>query len=190
MTEINFETATAAELRAFRKKLKMEELTPDQLQLVDDLNDLIEERIASEAVERALKGKDLKEKSKKFDERAYRMFPELKDKESDLYKKADAYLGEIDPAGTSPMALLNAAQLAAEDLGMAPVTDRASGGDKIDRMKGGSGEDKPEPSPGKDFLKRTKGTMGKYFADLIDLSDDRVVDTIERVAETATEEGQ
>lgn len=188
MTEIDFATATVAQLRAFRRNLKMEELSPEQLALVDDLNDLIEERIASESVERAFKSRDTKDKAKKFDERAYRMFPELKDKESPLFKAADKYLGEMDPDGMSPMALLSAAQLAAEDLGISPVSERTGGDDRINKMKGGSGEDKPTPGAGKDFLKRTKSTMGQHFADLLNLSDEKVLEKIEAAAESMEED--
>ena len=179
MTTKKWEDYSAAELQNFRATLDIEKLPPDQKAQIPALDNLIVRKVAEEAVASGSAAERQKELFKKLDARAHRLFPELTNKESEFSKKVDEYLESLGTAKTDPSALLTAATLAADDLGIDPVTTRNT---KDPSKTGASADGKPALSdaPDKDaFFKRTSKLAHLLEGEgLLDLSKDGVKDRL------------
>ncbi len=104
MPEFKLETATAAELKQWKKTVDWE-TAPDGA--LDQLNDLILERMVEERVGAGLDGAAQRAKAAELDAIAMKRWPELKNKESEFYKRTM----ELIPKGAeqTPGAMLAAA---------------------------------------------------------------------------------
>jgi len=127
MAELNLETATSAELKQWKKSVDWD-TAPDGA--LDQLNELILERAIKEQVGAGLAGAAQQTRAAELDALALKRWPELKNKESDFYKRTM----EMIPAGTekTPGALLAAAnevgiQVFGGPSGKFPPTSIASG---------------------------------------------------------------
>lgn len=171
---LDINTATAAELRVFRRGLNLAEATPDQLRQVDELDDLIVDRLAEEKVAALESKMSFREKASKLDKKAYSNWPELNDPESDFAKKVNTYLEEMGGVDSDPVALFNAANAVGVDLGMVPAARREpQGSDPTSKIKGGSGDAPTGTEPKTEFLDRTT-KIAAHYADLIDLTNPEV----------------
>ena len=117
--------------------------------------------------------------AKKLDAKAHKLYPELKDKDGEFYKKTDEYLEKLGTGKTDPNALITASMLAAEELGIEPVSTRATPDPK---NTGKGNEGKPVESAegeGKEMFKRTD-TLATMLANegVLDLNKDGVKDRI------------
>ena len=147
---------SASELQTFRQGLDMEKLTPEQAAQIPALDALIVTKVAEEAVSKSDAQKAFVLMAKKLDAKAKAMYPELKDKESDLAKKTAEYMDQMGTASKDANALMTASMLAAEDLGVDPVQYRkdAPNPDKTGVAPDGKPVEKPE-GEGAEFLGRT-----------------------------------
>jgi hypothetical protein len=144
---IDLETATSKELRAWRRTLDMDELPPGA---AEELEELILDRAVSEKVAAEGAAGAAKQQAKSLDEQAYKRWPELKDKESDFYKRTNELIGD----DKSPGALLHASnevafQMFGKTSTRVPPTGIVSSGRSDNApASGGNSEDS-------DFLHRT-----------------------------------
>jgi hypothetical protein len=170
-----FQSATAAELRQFKRTLNLEEVTESQLEALDDL---IIERAVEEKYTKLTTAQEKKAKAKQMDEQAYKNWPELKDEESEFYKAVDTYMGEhgLDREDS----LLAAANAVGLDMGLQPAGRRDAGGDPMGKIKPA----KPTGATKKvedEFLSKT-ADVRRDLANLIPVGDE---DFLERVAARA-----
>ena len=100
---LNLETATAAELKQWKREVDWD-TAPDGA--LDQLNELILERTVEERVTSGLAGAAQRTKAAEMDALALKRWPELKNKESDFYKRTMALMPEGTP---QPGAMLAAA---------------------------------------------------------------------------------
>ena len=170
-----FETASSEQLRQFRNTLNMEEVSADQLRQLDDL---IVDRKVEERMTKLTADQQRLARAKELDAKAYKMWPELKDKDSEFYQTVNAMLE--DNGDDSYDSLLNAANAVGLEMGLQPAGVRRNVGPGMEKIKGaGSGE---EPDSGKDFLKRTRH-VAEAYKDLIDINKEGVAERIAARAE-------
>ena len=179
---IDFEKASAAELRQFRSTLDPAEVEPHVLRQLDDL--IIDKAIA-EGMARTSEHTTFVSKAKEMDKRAYEAWPELEDKDSELYKKANEIMEANPNRDKDPSALFSAATMAGMELGMTPkgftpAKDRRP----IDTLGDSGDEGRDEPESGSDFLQRTT-KIAKAFEEsgLLNMGDEKVRKRIEGFAE-------
>jgi hypothetical protein len=104
MADMNLETATSTELKQWKKTVDWE-TAPDGA--LDQLNELIMERAIKEQVGAGLAGAAQRTRAAELDALALKRWPELKNKESEFYKRTM----ELIPQGSedTPGAMLAAA---------------------------------------------------------------------------------
>jgi len=85
----------------------------------------------------------------RFNEQAVQRWPQLRDKTSELYRKADRILSEMGEAANHPRAVLNAANEAGLELGMSPSTGLLPGGTRREPGRVAPGRRSSAP-PGRD----------------------------------------
>ena len=179
----------AAALQNFRAGLNFEEMSPEQKAQVPSLDALIARKLAAEEATKVQDADNFKSLAKKLDAKATKMFPELEDRESEMAKKTDEYLGKMKTGTTDPNALLNASMLAADDLGLDPAQYR----DTPDPDKTGGGNHKPvdtDKASDADLFKRTSKLAEMLEAEnVLDLSKDGVKDRILANHENLMREG-
>ena len=176
-----FAEATAAQLKEFRKTVNLEDADPMQVVALDEL---IMERMVDERVNGSLAQQRQKEQAKKLDQKAYQMWPELKDEKSDFYKAVNEYMEQHGADGAE--SLLHSANAVGLDLGLQPAgRTPGKGGDKSGKIKGGENY-KEDTKPDDAFFKKTE-KIAKAFGNMIDLSDEKVRERIAaRVEEDAS----
>jgi len=175
----SWEDYTAAELQKFKAGLKVEDLKPDEAAQIPALDALIAEKLATEAQEGVQKAETFKRLSKKLDARAHKMFPELKDKDGEMAQKTNEYLEQLGTGTTDPNALLTASLLAADDLGVEPVSSRATP-DPEKTGTGGKGKPIKSEEPETDALFTRTSKLAKMLEaeGVLDLSKEGVKERI------------
>ena len=126
--ELDFNTASSAQLKAFKKSLTLDEATTEQLLQVEQLDELIIERMVDERMAGVEQKHLFREKAGKLDKKAHKDWPELADTKSDFAKKVNAFLEEAGGGESDPAALLNAANSVGLDMGMVPSARRDGAG--------------------------------------------------------------
>lgn len=92
MGEFNLETATAAELKAWKKQVDWD-TAPDGA--LDQLNELIVERMVEERVGAGMASVAAKTKEQQLEDLARKRWPELRDDKSEFYKLTQELLPEF-----------------------------------------------------------------------------------------------
>ena len=173
-----FAEATSAELKSFRSTLNMDEVSADQVAALDDL---IVERTVNEKVQAALQQNEAKTRSKTLDEKAKKMWPELKDEKTDFYAAVNEYMEQN--GADNPDSLLNAANAVGLEMGLQPAGREPVRTDPMKNIKGAKPTGSSVGEKGEEFLKKTE-KVAKAFGNLIDMNDEKVR---ERVAQRAEE---
>lgn len=186
---MDFKTATSAELKAVRKEFRVKaragDMTDEQLAGMDELDDLIADRVLDEKMATVANTEDFKAQAKKFDAKAKGMWPELKNPDSAFTKKVDAALEASGRALDDPMALLNAANLIGieEDMSPSGVHDPEKDPALTKVKSGESGVPAGEGNDnGKDHVDNTPD-IGHMFRDMLDLNNKDVRATIQAHAD-------
>ena len=147
---------------------------------------LLQRAVTREEVSLQLGVKAREDRGVEYDKKADQAWPELKDKESEIFKRVQANIGDPEKL-KDPEALYHAANQAGLELGMTPAgfTPRRTDVDPMANIGGGEssgGGGAPDPKSD-DFLEKTSD-VASAFSDLIDMSD---ADTRARVAARAEE---
>ena len=180
MVDVN--NATSAQLTQWRNEQNWDDAPPGAL---DQLDAIIAQRTVDEKVAVAMGNYQRKETGRKNDVQALRDWPELKDKESDMYKAVTLEMDQDPNALEDPNAFANAARKVGLSMGMTPAgfTPARTGSDPMDAIGGGSGTGGHEGNdPGQEFLEGTK-EIAKAFDGLIDMTDKDVRARIAKRAE-------
>jgi hypothetical protein len=145
MGDINLETATVAELKAWKKTVDWD-TAPDGA--IDQLNDLIVERMVEERVGASVAKAAEQTKAQQRDEAAKRRWPELRDEKSEFYKLTQELLPEFG----NLIAAANEAGLRkyGSPSGKVPPMSGLASGRSEGAPGGGYGVDE-----GNDFVERT-----------------------------------
>lgn len=183
---IDFEKATSEELIQWKIQ-NAEELEKAGPSVRAQLEGIIAQKIGTEGFSKAKREFRKLESGKQWDKQAETDWPELKDRESDLYKETVKAMEE-DPNASmeDPYAYYNHATRIGISLGMLPAGTRPkrNGSDPMGDIGAGEGAGAKEaPEPGKEFLEKTKKIQDAY-ADILDMSDKG---TRERIARSAEE---
>lgn len=184
MANPDINSYTAAQLQAMRAQIKEEDLDAAQKVALRQLDALIAQKVAEEAIDRREAAAEFRARATKLDAKAKALYPELKDDKTEFSKRVNEYLEAMGTATTDPGALLNAATLVADELGIEPVTTKAP---KIMKVggSGGSGGGEPEED---DFLGRTKD-VGEMFKRMgLNLDDEKVKNTVLESAKKTRED--
>ena len=169
---LDINTATSDQLKQWRDGQNWED-APQGAK--DQLDAIIAQRYTDESVAAAMGNYKRKETGRKNDEMALRDWPELRDKESDMYKAVTVELENDPSALEDPNAFANAARKVGLQMGLTPAgftPAKSDGG--MDAIGGGTGTAGREGvEPGQDFLDRTKD-IAKTFGSMLDMNDEKV----------------
>ena len=172
---IDLKTATAAQLRAWKRSLDPEEMAANPHALAE-LDDLIIERAVEENVAKVEAKMETRNSAKTYDKVAYDRWPELKDKESDFYQEVNALLEDDNSAD----ALLKASnEIGYKMFGRPGKTPRP------DTVAPGNSDDAPVDKPiNREFLERTAGIRDAFANEGMSFDEDR----LNRIADRAEED--
>ena len=178
---INFETATSDEILTWANS---QDWTNAESGVREQVDAIILDRKLKETVSSAMSDFERKRDGKENDQRARDRWPELKNKESELYKKVQEKLDGNPTALTDPFALLNAANDVGLSLGLLPANMLPERGknEPMDGIAGGAGSNAQAEDSTDAFLKETE-KIGAAFGDLINLKDEKVRERIAANAE-------
>ena len=171
----NFMTAPLEEVIAWGREQKWDEAPPE---LKDQFDAIVMQRKTDMSVEKAVQRMRHQERGQKMDEKAERDWPELKNKESDMYKRVSEAM-EKNPMAVEndPEFYANTASKIGLEMGLLPAgfTPQRGTADPMDTIGAGEGGDAGDggSTAGEDYLKNTE-KIGEAFADLIDLKDPEV----------------
>ena len=185
---INFETATADELQGWMDQQDWSEAEPG---LKDKLTGVILARRTKEQVQFALREEKRKTLGKELDAKAEQAFPELLDKESELYKRVAAEMESREDELGNPYLYSDVAYRIGAQLGLSPAGSqpRKPRSDEMDDIGAGEGAGEPESKNiGEDFLEKTKD-IAAAFEGIIDMSDPDTRARIAKRAEEASDNG-
>ncbi len=177
---IDIDNATAKELREWRKTIDWSEAPEGAL---DQLNDLIVERMVREGITGAIADTTATQKAAQQDELAMKRWPELRNKESDFYKRTMELIPESER--TKPGRLLAAAneagfQMYGNPSGRVPPETMAPG--RNGDVRDGSGNTDKES-----YLARTSKLRGILEGEGLLKA---TPDALERIAATAAHSGE
>ena len=182
MLDIN--TATSAQLIEWRDGQSWEDAPVGSK---DQLDAIILQRALDEKVNVAMVNYKQKEIGRVNDEKALRDWPELKNKESEMYLLVQEEMDKNPNAIKDPNSFSAAALKVGIGMGLTPAgfTPARSGSDPMGSIGGGEGNSGDNGADvGQEFLKKTKD-IGKAFEGLIDLTDEKVRARIAARAEEA-----
>lgn len=164
---------TSAEMLAWKGKQDWTNAEPG---VEDQLDAIIMQRSVDEKVDVAMHKVEQRNASASNDAKAVRDWPELKDKESHMYKGVLAELEKDPDSKDDPTAFRDAANRVGLEMGLLPegFQPARSDGDPMGAIGGGEGApvDKNDDT-GEQFLKDTE-KVAEAFSELIDLKDDKV----------------
>jgi len=167
---VDFIKDSADQIIAWMASQDLSEANPAD---VDRLKAVIAQKQVDEAVHRAMDNYKSLEQGKKFDDKAFRDWQELKDKESDFYARVNEEMETNPNALNDPFALSNTANRIGIEMGLLPAgfTPRKSSTDPMETIGAGEGGHPSEGKPGigEEFLQKT-GKIAEAFEGLIDIN--------------------
>jgi hypothetical protein len=185
MSDKDLTKYSSAELQQMRAQIDEDELDAQQKAGLRQLDALIAKKIAEETVAEKERTDLLRKNAGKMDAKAKALFPELKDRESEFSKRVDDYLESMGTATSDPGALLQAAFMVADELGVSPTM----GSRAPKEMKVGTSNKEVGADEGsEDFVSKTKHLHDMFSSMGLNLEKDEVRERLNQQADKVRED--